>query len=194
MTLLLKYTNVINKKYYSISANTITTRRCYATIYLVNTRLSNQQHHVKHNHNHSHSNNIVRLINRNCNRSSTNIIIKRSLMTETIPSVFNAIQISLHALQSTGFPWWATFALSTIIVRSSMFPLVRSQLLYTKKITNAMPEISFLYQLLNKRLQGISIHQTEERLKIVNVFIKGYLLLLLLLFTIVYHHYYYYYY
>ena len=180
MTSLLKYTNVLNKKYSSAIGNTITIRRCYATIYRVNIRLSNQHHN--HNHSHSHNNDSIRSINRN---SNTNIIIKRSLMTETIPSVFNAIQISLHALQSTGFPWWATFALSTIIVRSSMFPLVRSQLLYTKKITNAMPEISFLYQLLNKRLQGISIHQTEERLKIINVFIKGtyyyyYLLLLLL--------------
>ena len=105
---------------------------------------------------------------------NNNIVIKRKIITDTIPSIFEIIQSSLFSIKTMGqLPWWTTFALSTIIVRTSMFPLVRSQLIYTKKITNAIPEISFLYQLLNKRLQGISIQQTEERLKIINVFIKG---------------------
>lgn len=116
--------------------------------------------------------NIIRS-NRTSNSNINSMIIRRTLVTESIPSIFSVIQMSLHSIQSTGLPWWATFALSTIIVRSSMFPLIRSQILYTSKLGSAVPEISFLYQLLNKRLQGISIHQTEERLKIINVFIKG---------------------
>lgn len=163
MASLLKYKttiNVLRKNGCITISNSSDIRRCYATLY--NIKIGSNSNSNRN----SYSNGkYIKLYNKN-----NSMIIKRTIMTD---GIFGIIQMSLHTIQSTGLPWWATFALSTILVRSSMFPLTRSQLLYSNKIATAVPEISFLYQLLTKRLQGTAIHQTEERLKIINVFIKG---------------------
>jgi len=88
------------------------------------------------------------------------------------PSPF--IQSAMVNLQaSSGLPWWATFASATLLVRSAMLPILRNQILATKKLAEAMPELNFLLQLLKQRLNGIPHSQVDERVRIVAIFIKG---------------------
>lgn len=95
--------------------------------------------------------------------------IKRTFIDPS-PFVQSAI-INIQA--GTSLPWWATFASTTILVRSSMIPLVRSQIISSRKLAGAMPELNFLLQLLKQRLNGIPLSQVDERMRIVSIFIKG---------------------
>ncbi len=74
---------------------------------------------------------------------------RRTLFTEAIQSGL----VTMH--ESTGFPWWLTFASSTIVVRVGLFPLVRVQLNEGRKLSRAMPELNFLKQLATERLKSI---------------------------------------
>lgn len=100
---------------------------------------------------------------------------KRSFLSlDMLSSVPTFIQTTIDSFHSTvGLPWWATFGASTVIVRMSMFPLVYTQIQGTKKIAAAAPEISFLYQLLQKRMNEIKLDDTAERVKVISVFLKG---------------------
>ena len=92
----------------------------------------------------------------------------------SFPDGVAVIQTSLYALKNvTGLPWWLTIASSTIVVRTLIFPLIRTQILETRKLTLAMPELSFLYQLLKLRLQGTPVTKVFDRAKIFSIFIKG---------------------
>lgn len=106
-------------------------------------------------------------------RSQLNL--KREFVSfDMLHSVPPLIQTSIEGFHSViGLPWWATFGVSTVMVRMSMFPLVYSQIVATKKIAAATPEINFLMQLLNKRLKEIKIDDTTERLNVISVFLKG---------------------
>jgi YidC/Oxa1 family membrane protein insertase len=73
----------------------------------------------------------------------------------------------------SGLPWWVAIASSTIFVRTATFPLVRQQVLVSRKIAAAMPEISFLAQLLMSRLKTVPISNVEERMNLIGVFMKG---------------------
>ena len=97
----------------------------------------------------------------------------RAFTTETL-NVIGSLQESIIALQTmTGAPWWATIGLSTIVVRTVLFPLVRYQLLASRKLSLAVPEINFLFQLLRNRLKHIPVSDSKERMKVVSVFFKG---------------------
>mmetsp|Transcript_16328 Transcript_16328/g.27390 ORF Transcript_16328/g.27390 Transcript_16328/m.27390 type:complete len:385 (+) Transcript_16328:2-1156(+) len=99
------------------------------------------------------------------------LVQKRTFTAESLPTI---VQTGLVALQSTtGAPWWATIAMSTIITRSCLFPLVRSQILASRKLTLAMPEINFLFQLLLTRMKEIKGANSSERSRILSVFFKG---------------------
>lgn len=98
---------------------------------------------------------------------------KRGILSE-VPSLTGYIQSALIALQaSTGLPWWASFAVSTVVVRVGMFPLVYRQIVASRKLAAAIPELNFLFQLLRQRLKGITLGQTSEQLRIVTIFFKG---------------------
>jgi len=84
------------------------------------------------------------------------------------------VQGGIIGLQSaTGLPWWATFAASTVFVRVGLFPLVHRQILASRKLAGAVPELNFLFQLLRQRLKGIPMGQTSEQMRIVTIFFKG---------------------
>ena len=89
----------------------------------------------------------------------------------TVPTLIQGALQSIHA--TTGLPWWATFATSTAFVRLGLFPLVRQQLLASRQLAGAMPELNFLYQLLKRRLGGLRPLQVAERLRILSIFVKG---------------------
>lgn len=107
-------------------------------------------------------------------RSAALVIPKRKFATEVIAGVPHLIQTTIDGLHvASGLPWWATLGVSTVFVRMSLLPLVRYQILASRKLAAAMPEINFLYQLLLQRLQGIDKSRTGERLRILGIFIKG---------------------
>ena len=94
--------------------------------------------------------------------------------TIEITSVTSLIQATLQSIHvQTGLPWWATFATSTALVRLGLFPLVRQQLLASRQLAGAMPELNFLYQLLKRRLVGLKPHHVAERLRILSIFVQG---------------------
>lgn len=91
-----------------------------------------------------------------------------------VPTLTGIIQSGVIGLQGlTGMPWWATFGASTVLVRVGLFPLVHRQILATRKLAGAVPELNFLFQLLRQRLKGVQIAQTSEQLRIVTIFLKG---------------------
>ena len=97
----------------------------------------------------------------------------RGIVSE-LPSITGCIQSALIALQaSTGLPWWATFAVSTVFVRVGMFPLVYLQILASRKLGAAIPEQNFLFQLLRERMRGITAGQASERFRILAIYFKG---------------------
>lgn len=89
-------------------------------------------------------------------------------------AVLQSIQTGIESVHlATGTPWWASIAMSTIVVRSALFPLVRFQLLASRKLSQALPEVNFLFQLLRNRLRAIPAEQRAERKKVLLVFVKG---------------------
>ncbi len=88
--------------------------------------------------------------------------------------VTDQIQAGLHIANSvSGLPWWATICCSTFALRASLLPMVRNQLISSRKLGNAMPEVNFLFQLLRNRLRVIPAANTTERRKVISVFFKG---------------------
>lgn len=98
---------------------------------------------------------------------------RRLLAMESI-SVVPFIQSYLLEIKIlSGLPWWSTIALSTIAVRAASLPLIRLQLIASRKLAVAMPEINFLFQLLRNRLRHIPIGKFDEQWKILAVFFRG---------------------
>lgn len=98
----------------------------------------------------------------------------RSLSTESLFTIPHIIQTAIIGLQSTtGAPWWATIAVSTIFARLSLVPLVRTQVIASQKLGVAMPELRFLNQLLQRRMKRIPLSNSEERMRILSVFFQG---------------------
>lgn len=126
--------------------------------------------------NNINNNNLIIYKYNNNNKSKSYLLInKRNFMDiSTIPTLPNLIQTTLHGFQTmTTIPWYLTFAFSTAFVRIGMLPLVRNQILSSRKLSGAMPELNFLLQLLKLRLQTIPLIQNSERIKVINIFFKG---------------------
>ena len=66
----------------------------------------------------------------------------------TVESVLVAFQSSTH------LPWFATFAVSTICVRISLLPLVRAQIIESKKLSEAMPKVEFLFRVFREKMKS----------------------------------------
>ena len=97
----------------------------------------------------------------------------------SFPSATAWIQEGLITMKSgSGMGWVGTFAFSTVLVRASLLPLVRLQVLESRKLAKAMPELNFLVQLLRERLNttsgdGLSAKRREEVQNTLSVFNKG---------------------
>lgn len=120
----------------------------------------------------SHLLHMVRL--RNIKGASPTFKVNRTYFYETATSVSHLIQSGMGGIHTaTGIPWWATFSVSTIIVKFTLFPLIRSQLLANVRLQRAMPEMNLLFQLLKKRLLTVQYHEVDKRLRLILTFIKG---------------------
>lgn len=76
--------------------------------------------------------------------------------------VTEVVQQSLctaHTL--TGMPWWATMASSTVILRVSLFPLIRMQILAFQKLQEASSDLNSLNHLFKTRVKFIQATQTS---------------------------------
>ena len=99
---------------------------------------------------------------------------RRPFIWEAMSSVSHVIQSSMIGLQgATGLPWWASFCASTFLVKLGLFPLVRSQLLATRRVMEALPEMSFLLQLLQNRLRPLKYYEVDKRLRVWITFMRG---------------------
>lgn len=104
-------------------------------------------------------------------------IAQRTFFTE-IASQFalasQAIQSTIQDVHTaTGLPWWLSIASSTILVRSATFPLLRQQIIVSRKIGAAAPDVKLLTQLLLSRLRTIPADDVNEKFKTFQVFFKG---------------------
>lgn len=110
-------------------------------------------------------------------------IWRKFLLTETITSTLSAFPlvvsqysqwfvINLH--QYSGMPWWLTFSISTILVRLSLFPLVRWQVIMVSKLMSAFPNITLLSQMLKQQiLLKVQNQEKQEIFKLFIVYLKG---------------------
>eukprot|EP01036_Dinobryon_divergens_P029695 gene29695-38824_t len=88
-------------------------------------------------------------------------------------SVVPVIQKGIELLHvNTGIPWWATFTLSTVMVRLSLVPLVRFQLITSSKLAKAVPELRFLWTLFSQRVKTPNL-SLEDKLAAVSIFRSG---------------------
>lgn len=89
-------------------------------------------------------------------------------------TIFTTVQNSLIALQEiTDLQWWATIALSTVFVKVSLLPLVRSQIMASKRFQNCSAEIGTLYSLLSQNLASTSGKNFIEKMQAIRNFRKG---------------------
>lgn len=96
------------------------------------------------------------------------------LPLRTFVDVPSAIQAAITAVHTDlGLPWWASFAATTVVVRASMLPLMRSQLIASSKLSKAMPEISMLVKLLQNRVLVMKKSPLSDRMRVFNVFSEG---------------------
>ena len=103
-----------------------------------------------------------------------NGVLCRQLSSDAIFSLPHLIQTSILGLHAiSGTPWWGTIALATVCVRVSMLPLVRSQIIASRKLAAIMPEANFVYQLFMKRISSVKVSDTAERMRLFSVFFKG---------------------
>ena len=97
----------------------------------------------------------------------------------SIPSATGWVQDGLLSMKdASGMSWCSTFAISTLIVRASLLPFVRLQMLENRKLAKALPELNFLVQLFRERLSSTSNDSTgtsraEEIRNTFSVFRKG---------------------
>jgi YidC/Oxa1 family membrane protein insertase len=92
-------------------------------------------------------------------------------VAQTVSQCIQNCLVDFHTW--SGLPWWLSIAASTIIVRSATFPLIRQQVIVSRKLAAAMPEVQMLSQMLGTRLKTVHIGDVEERLKLIQVFMKG---------------------
>lgn len=87
---------------------------------------------------------------------SPSIPIRRSYLTEIQQGLY-----SFHSL--TGLPWWMSIMASTVIVKSTLLPLVRFQLISSGKLAQSLPEISQLTGMLtNSILKNPSLSISDK--------------------------------
>lgn len=89
-------------------------------------------------------------------------------------AIYVPFQTVLAGIQSsTELPWWATLATSTVLVRMSLWPLVYQQLVAMRRLTHAIPEISFLQKLVLRRLKSFPPTEVAKRMQVIGVFLNG---------------------
>lgn len=99
---------------------------------------------------------------------------RRPFIWDAMSSVSPYIQSGMIGLQgATGLPWWATFCASTFLVKLGLFPLIRSQILATRRVIEALPEMNFLLKLLQNKLRPLKYYEVDKMLRVWITFMRG---------------------
>ena len=89
--------------------------------------------------------------------------------------IVESIQQGLINFQSlTSLPWYASIAASTVLVRLSLLPLTRQQMVSSHKFSKVLPEISLLNELLKQSFAKNTLNTVTEKKEAVLNYIKGF--------------------
>ncbi len=130
---------------------------------------------------------VLQKVKRTCPKPSIPTkLTKRTFVTEClqtlaiIPHYLLAIPQTIQsgiivAHETSGMPWWATLAASTAVVRLMVFPFIRLQMIASKGMGKAVPDIVKLHGLYKERLkESIQSHSgLKEQLTVNRTFFKG---------------------
>lgn len=110
----------------------------------------------------------LRIITKNI--SITTKYTKRSYFTEII----STIQSGIHGFHTaTSLNWYASIPICTIMVKATLFPLIRHQIIAGFKYMTAKPQFDQLSNLLTEKLKGLKYDQTSEQIKAFTSYQKG---------------------
>lgn len=88
-------------------------------------------------------------------------------------NIISYIQHGLTEFQAlSGLPWWATIASATVIVKTSLLPLVRLQMLASQRLAKAIPDINSLRLLLVQSLVD-STNTPAQKIEALKTFFRG---------------------
>lgn len=91
--------------------------------------------------------------------------IDTTSITSSITSIIQSSMLGLHEI--TSLPWWLTFSVSTLVVRVSMLPLIRLQMLHSRKLAEkAMPDINLLFKLYHQNMQNLPQGNNSENIRV----------------------------
>lgn len=79
--------------------------------------------------------------------------------------------IAIHNATST--PWWASFALSTLIVRATFMPMISLQTKMANRFSRALPDIQLLLKLARRNLKNVRANDIDSRIRIMRTTMKG---------------------
>jgi membrane protein insertase Oxa1/YidC/SpoIIIJ len=93
--------------------------------------------------------------------------VKTNLFFSRRHFIIEPLQHALVVIHETsGLPWWSTFFLSAVCVRSLMLPVVYKQLHAGANLRKAMPEISYLNALLKRKNKSSDKSEQVDNIKI----------------------------
>lgn len=88
--------------------------------------------------------------------SRPDVATTASSTAHSLEPILVSIQGGMEALHSfTGLPWWATIAVTTVAVRTSLFPFSVIQARHTERLMKARPELATLRQHLRAKLDEV---------------------------------------
>ncbi|KAJ0969343.1 hypothetical protein J5N97_022220 [Dioscorea zingiberensis] len=77
-----------------------------------------------------------------------------------------ALQHLIDGVHSfTGFNWWASIALTTVLIRSATIPLLINQMKATVKLNMMRPELEELKQQMQNSMDPQSVHEGQKQMK-----------------------------
>jgi YidC/Oxa1 family membrane protein insertase len=90
-------------------------------------------------------------------------------------NVFTEVQSGLMSFQElTQLPWWISIGVSTVIVKTTLLPIVRYQIMASQRFARIMPEMTSLFGLLKQNLAKESGNDPAKKLAAVKSFTKGF--------------------
>ncbi|KAK8946074.1 Mitochondrial inner membrane protein OXA1-like [Platanthera guangdongensis] len=77
-----------------------------------------------------------------------------------------ALQHLIDAVHSfTGLNWWASIALTTVLIRGATVPLLVNQLKATMKLNTMRPELEKLKEAINNNMNPDTLQENQKRMK-----------------------------
>ncbi|KAM0935108.1 putative membrane insertase YidC/ALB3/OXA1/COX18, membrane insertase YidC/Oxa1 [Dioscorea sansibarensis] len=77
-----------------------------------------------------------------------------------------ALQYLIDGVHSvTGFSWWASIALTTVLIRSATIPLLLNQMRATVKLNMMRPELEELKEQMQNSMDPQSVHEGQKKMK-----------------------------